>query len=70
MSDQQKSLDILDGSFWFWETIEEAIRPNISELSDKEVTSVLMILAANFKGSNDFNDLLIKEIELRHADFS
>lgn len=28
------------------------------------------MFSANYKGSEDFNDLLIKEIEFRYADFS
>lgn len=27
-------LNVLDDKFWFWETLEEAIRPNIDNLND------------------------------------
>ena len=49
---------IYDGNFWVWETLEDAIRPHIDDITDHEFDRVLRAFASNYKGSADMhNDL-------------
>lgn len=54
--DTEHQLSVLDDKFWFWETLEEAIRPNIDKLTDDQIISLMKAFAANFKGSDDLWD--------------
>ena len=58
----------LDSSFWTWETLEEALRGHISELSHEEFMSVLKAFNFNYKGSRDFLDLVEQRVYLDGAD--
>lgn len=49
----------LDGSFWLWETLEEALHGKIPTLSQKEFEDVTRFFAVNFKGSDDFLEELM-----------
>ncbi len=51
-SDQQK-LSVLDDKFWVWETLDEALRPVISDITEQEVLDLSVGLSLNFKGSED-----------------
>ncbi len=52
----------LDGTFWPWETLEEAVRGNLNQFNDKEFLSVLKAFNANYKGSRDLLDLLEQRV--------
>jgi hypothetical protein len=54
-------LTTLDDKFWIWETLEEAVRTHIDELSDSQVQRVARAFASNYKGS----ELLWDYIEQR-----
>ena len=45
----------LDGKFWVWETLEEAIRGNIKEMQGEEALSLYKAFAYNYKGSEFLN---------------
>ena len=44
----------LDGRFWVWETLEEALRADVDELSEEDLISTYRVFATNYKGSTDF----------------
>lgn len=54
-------LSVLDDKFWVWETIEEATRPHVSEMTDAQVNNMINVFAGNYKGS----DLLWEYLEQR-----
>ena len=60
--DPTKKLSALDDKFWVWETLDEAVRPIVSDLTDEEVIKVCKALAANYKGSDDLWDFLIQKV--------
>ena len=43
----------LDDKFWVWETLEEASRPQVDELSKDEIVSFFRAWNAQGKGSED-----------------
>lgn len=65
--DPTKKLTALDDKFWVWETIDEAVRPIVSDLTDEEVIKVSKALAANYKGSDDLWDFLIQKVHFYGA---
>ena len=52
----------LDDKFWVWETLEEASRPQVDELSKDELHSYFRAWAAQNKGSEDLHDLMHERI--------
>lgn len=50
-----------------WETLDEALRPIVSDLNEEEVIKVLKACSANYKGSDDLLDLLHQKIHLYGA---
>ena len=58
---------MLDEKFWIWETLEEALRPNIDEISDDDVMRVMKAFAANYKGSDLFWDYLHQRVYRKAA---
>ena len=52
----EDKLSVLDDKFWFWETLEEAIRPNVDKLTDDQVLTLMKAFAANYKGSDTLWD--------------
>ena len=65
--DPHQKLSMLDDKFWVWETIDEALRPIVEDLSDEQVLKVSKALAANYKGSEDLWDYLIKKVHFYAA---
>ncbi|TNV82763.1 hypothetical protein FGO68_gene14706 [Halteria grandinella] len=55
-------LEVLDDKFWVWETLDEALRPVVSELSESEVLAVSSAMYLNFKGSEDLLDSLERRV--------
>ena len=49
--DENHKLPMLDEKFWVWETLDEALRPIIKDLSAEEVTKLTKAFANNIKGS-------------------
>lgn len=47
----------LDGKFWVWESLDEAIRGSIDELTDEEYDKAFNAFAVNMKGSNELMDM-------------
>ena len=43
----------LDGSFWFWETVETAIIGKVDEMSESDFEQVFVSMMINAKGSQD-----------------
>ena len=65
--DTTKKLSMLDDKFWVWETLDEALRPIIGDLSEQEVISLSKAFAANYKGSEDLWDYLIQKVHFHGA---
>jgi len=55
-------LEVLDDKFWVWETLDEALRPVVPELSESEVLAVSSAMYLNFKGSEDLLDSLERRV--------
>lgn len=56
--DSGKKLTGLDGKFWVWETLDEALRPIVGDLNEAETLAILKFLTSNYKGSDDLYDFL------------
>ena len=55
-------------TFWAWETLEEAVRGNLSQFNEKEFLSVLKAFNGNYKGSRDLLDLMEQRVYLEGSD--
>lgn len=44
---------MLDDKFWVWETLEEATRSEVEELSEQDLIALMKAFGANYKGSDD-----------------
>ena len=53
---------MLDDKFWVWETLDEALRPIVPELTESEIIAVSAGVYLNFKGSEDLLDSLERRI--------
>ena len=60
--DTTKKVAMLDDKFWVWETIDEALRPVISDLPEAEVLTLIKAFSANYKGSDDLLDFLFQRV--------
>jgi hypothetical protein len=65
--DADHKLTGLDDKFWVWETLDEALRPEIEDLGEQEVLQVAKAFAANYKGSEDLWDNLMKKVHFHGA---
>ena len=52
-----KASACLDGKFWVWESLEEALRPELLDMSYDDFMNTGKVFHANYKGSDDFSDL-------------
>ena len=57
----------LDDKFWVWETLDESIRPVISELNEHDLMCVSRTFAANYKGSEDLWDFIHQRVHFLAA---
>ena len=48
----------LDGQFWVWESLEEALRPEVDTMSEDDFYACWTLFARHYKGSQDFVDLV------------
>ena len=51
-------IEALDEKFWVWETLEEAIRPEVDGLGEEELMGVMSGFYVNLKGSEDLQDVI------------
>ena len=58
----------LDDKFWVWETLEEATRPHVDEISKDEIHRFFTAWALQMKGSEEMNDLLQEQIYRHFAE--
>eukprot|EP00349_Pseudokeronopsis_sp_Brazil_P001891 CAMPEP_0202958192 /NCGR_PEP_ID=MMETSP1396-20130829/2552_1 /ASSEMBLY_ACC=CAM_ASM_000872 /TAXON_ID= /ORGANISM="Pseudokeronopsis sp., Strain Brazil" /LENGTH=158 /DNA_ID=CAMNT_0049676115 /DNA_START=64 /DNA_END=540 /DNA_ORIENTATION=- len=65
--DATLKLSCLDDKFWVWETIEEALRPKVDQLTDEGVEACLKAFSFNYKGSEEFMSVLFQRI-IRHTE--
>ena len=61
-------LSMLDDKFWVWETLDEALRPEVEKFSEEQVMTLCRALAANYKGSEDLWDYLIQRVHFYGAE--
>ena len=54
----QKPSECLDEKFWVWESLEEALRPEINTLTAEEFHNVMLIFSVNYKGSQEMKDMI------------
>jgi hypothetical protein len=60
----EQRLLVLDQKFWIWETLDEALRPVISDLPKEDILTLSGAFAQNFKGSEDLWHELERRIYL------
>lgn len=65
--DTTKKLSGLDDKFWVWETLDEALRPVLPDLSEEEIVSISKAFAANYKGSECLWDGLMQKVHFHGA---
>lgn len=63
----EHKLSGLDDKFWFWETLETAIRPKVRTLGDDQIVAVAKAFAANYKGSEEMWADIYNQIYLTTA---
>ena len=63
-----KKIEGLDDKFWVWETLEEATRPQVDELSKEEILYFYSAWALQTKGSDDLMDLLLERFMYFYAE--
>ena len=51
-------IECLDEKFWVWETLEEAVRGEVEQMSEQEVDATVAAFYLNFKGSHELRDRL------------
>ena len=56
LSELEQGSANLDGQFWVWESLDEAVRPNVEELTDEEFEKTLKAWGLFSKGSNELLD--------------
>jgi len=44
---------MLHDKFWVWETLDEALRPNVESFSEDQIVTLVRAFASNYKGSED-----------------
>ncbi len=65
--DTEHKLAVMDDKFWFWETVDEALRPVISDLPEEQIISLVKAFGANYKGSEDLWDYLMQKVHYHGA---
>lgn len=65
--DVHHKLSMLDDKFWFWETVDEALRPIIEDLPEEQLMTLVKAFAANHKGSNDLWDFMSQRVHFYGA---
>ena len=66
--DSDNKLTMLDDKFWVWETLDEALRPEVEKFSEDQVMTLCRALAANYKGSEDLWDNLMQRVHFYGAE--
>ena len=56
-----------DDPCYLWETLDEALRPIISELSEDQIVTLTKAFSANYKGSEDLWDYMMQKVHLHGA---
>lgn len=57
---ERGELESIEGVFWFWESLEEALHGRVHQLSQHDYEAVTKFFAVNFKGSHDFMEELMQ----------
>jgi len=65
--DTEHKLAVMDDKFWLWETVDEALRPVISDLPEEQIISLMKAFGANYKGSEDLWDYLMQKVHYHGA---
>ena len=56
LSELEQGSANLDGQFWVWESLDEAVRPSVEDLTDEEFEKTLKAWGLFSKGSNELLD--------------
>ena len=56
LSEMDEGAANLDGQFWVWESLDEAIRGSVEDLTDAEFDKSFKAFGQNLKGSNELLD--------------
>ena len=48
----------MDDKFWVWETLEEALRVEVDNLSAEDFDKTHIVFCMNMKGTQDFHDVM------------
>ena len=59
---EKNKIQGLDDKFWVWETLEEATRGQVDELSKEEMQSFFKGLTSQTQGSEEIHDLMHERI--------
>ena len=68
LGEEEVEAPSLDGKFWIWESLDEAIRGDIESLTDEEFDKAFAAFAVNMKGSNELLDMFESRIYRRESD--
>ena len=59
----------LDDKFWVWETLEEALRGEVDNLSEEDFEKTFVVFCQNLKGGHDFIDVMEQRIFRDNGDY-
>ena len=65
----KKPIACFDDKFWVWETLEEALRGEVDNLSEEDFEKTFVVFCQNLKGSHDFNDVMEQRIFRDNGDY-
>ena len=57
LGETEKESASLDGQFWVWESLDEAIRGSVDDLTEEQYDKAFNAFAVNGKGSNELMDM-------------
>ena len=60
--DGASKIHTLDNKFWVWETLEEATRPQVDEMTEQELETVMSGFCLNTQGSEDLYNVFYTRI--------
>ena len=59
----------MDDKFWVWETLEEAVRAEVDNLSAEDFEKLHIVFCVNLKGSQDLLDVMEQRLYRDNGDY-
>ena len=66
---KKEPIACLDDKFWVWETLEEAVRAEVDNLSAEDFEKLHIVFCVNLKGSQDLLDVMEQRLYRDNGDY-